>query len=113
MSRKEMQKRRRNTRGESLVEVIVSFSIVLLTLVTITAVVQLSIRLNNRAILRSEAMETAATRIEAGEYDAGQSQAATIGIQLEAGDPDPIVWNVNLHRADMFCYFAPVNTEGG
>ncbi len=113
--------RKRNGRkGETLIETIVSFAIVLLTLTTITAVVQLCIGLNNRAMTKAEALETGTTALESGALETAEGAGRLIlGPQYTeeaAAGGDIFVpfqqygyssGDVNLH------YFEPPASAGG
>lgn len=98
-------KRYRNSRGETLVETIVSFLVVLLTLVMITTVVQLCIRLNNRAMDKAKALETATDAIEQSvNIPAAKSGAMT----LTMPDGDSFTIPYNLYSGDLLTYFTPI-----
>ena len=58
--------RQNRAKGETLIETIISFSIVLLTLTVLTTIIQLSIRLNNRSADKSAEFEAACSAYESG-----------------------------------------------
>lgn len=94
-------RKRRSIKGETLIETIVSFAVVLLTLVTITAVVQLCIRLNNRAMEKAEALELAAAAIEEGA--AGAAERGQMRLTLPNGSTVTIP--IDVYRGELLSYF--------
>lgn len=99
------QRRKYHTKGETLVETIISFALVLLILTTVTAMVQVGIRLNERAAARAAALELACGAVEDGE-----GRDAPLGGELLITLPDKsrLSLPIRIYTADMLCWF-----EGG
>lgn len=107
-------RKRRQTKGETLVETIVSFAVVLLTLITITAVVQLCIRLNNRAMERAEALEEACASIERGEDGGIAPRSGALTLTVTEGDgTDVIVLPIEIFEGGPIGWFRPSEAGGG
>jgi hypothetical protein len=97
--------RRYHTKGETLVETIISFALVLLILTTVTAIVQVGIRLNGRAAERAAALELACAAVEDGE-----EKDAPLGGELLLTLPDKsqLSMPIRIYTTDMLIWF-----EGG
>lgn len=98
-----MQKR--HAKGETLVETIISFALILLLLTTVTAMVQVSIRLGSRAAERAADLELACAAIEDG---AGTDAPLSGELVLTLPDKSAVHMPVKIYTGDMLCWF-----EGG
>ena len=58
--------KQKRVKGETLIETIISFAVVLLTLTVLTTIVQLSIRMNNRSADNATELEVACSALESG-----------------------------------------------
>ena len=102
--------RKIDARGETLVETIVSFALLLLLLGIVGTVVAASIRLNNRAQAGAESLENACALIETG---GGEAQGGgTLAVSIAASQNGLVpAKNVNIpveiRSAEPLGYFAP------
>lgn len=98
------------TRGETLVETIVSFALLLLLLGIVGTVVAASIRLNNRAQAVAESLENACALIETGGGEARGSGALAVSIAASQNGLVPakdIRIPVGIRAAEPLGYFSP------
>ncbi|MEG0829303.1 MAG: prepilin-type N-terminal cleavage/methylation domain-containing protein [Anaerovoracaceae bacterium] len=102
---KPVKKLRGNNRGETLVEVIISFTIFLLILGGIVYIVKSSTSMSTEAKVKSQVIEDGATKVEAGESTKKDSGTMVIEIGGET-----ITTKIDIKSMDPFVYFAP---EGG
>lgn len=100
--------KKNNTRGETLVETIVSFSVILLLLFTITSIIRSAISMHNAAQASSAALELTCTEIES---DHGSLLGTgTLHIVFPVSDPamPDVDVEFNIKQQDQLFYF----TEG-
>lgn len=94
---------RMNKKGETLVETIVSFVIVIIALAAITALISSATTMNRKAQEKSDAIETAATKVE---QNAGADQGDG-ALTLTIGGK-PVEMAIKVKDADLFTYFSYV-----
>lgn len=102
--------RKMHTRGETLVEAIVAFALLLLLLGVVGTVVAASVRLNNRAQTDAEALENACALIETGGGGAQGSGALTVSVAASKNGLVPaahVSIPVEIRSAPPLSYFAP------
>lgn len=97
--------RKHHTKGETLVETIISFALILLVLTTVTAMVQVSIRLTGRAAERAAALELACAAIEDG---AGTGTPLEGELVLTLPDKSRLSMPIQIYTGDTLTWF-----EGG
>lgn len=107
--------RKKNNSGETLVESIIAFAVLLLILAAATAAMLGAIRLNKRAITVSRTLEEACSAVE---IDAGAAVAdAELTLMFDASAPEsfsglgPIA--VDFKSADPLWYFSPKGENDG
>lgn len=96
-----------NEKGETLVETIVSFVIVLIALAAITSMIRSSTAMNVKAKENSDKIEKAAVRVEQSD---GES-AGSSKMRIDFGDGAPVVIDLDVKKAEPFIFFIP--TSGG
>lgn len=105
-----LTKNSRRSCGETLVETIVSFSVLFLLLFTVTLLVKSAINMYNRAVVSSAALELTCTEIESNHGSI--KGAGTLHIRFPQ-DSDPALAEVSIdvtvRQQDDLIYF----TEGG
>ena len=102
--------RRINARGETLVETIVAFALLLMLLGIVGTVVAASGRLNNRAQAGAEALENACALIETGGGEKQGSGALAVSIAASQNGlvlATDISIPVEVRSAGPLNYFAP------
>ena len=107
---KRMKRKKIRQNGETLVETIVSFSVVLLVLTMITAVVRFAGRLNARTTENAAALEASCTAIEHGEHT-GETVQSTLELTLPDGTA--LSFPIDIYGTDLLTYFAARTQEGG
>ncbi|MCC2865976.1 type II secretion system GspH family protein [Anaerovorax odorimutans] len=97
---------RMNKKGETLVETIVSFVIVIIALGAITALISSATTMNRKAQEKSDKIEAAATKVEqnAGQDEAEGTLDVSIGGQI-------VAMEIKVKSADLFTYFTYVPGE--
>lgn len=106
--RQSVKKIRMNKKGETLVETIVSFVIVITALAAITAMINSATTMNRKAQEKSDTIEAAATKVEQNAGAAAGDGTLSInmdGTQLEIG--------IEVKNADLFTYFTYIPRKGG
>lgn len=95
-----------NSRGETLVEAIVSFALVLVVMLGVMAILQTAISLNRRASARMDELEadTAAIEADQGPLSSAQPDGELI---LDFGDTQ-IEVPVVLHEGDLLNAYMPI-----
>jgi len=102
--------RKPHTRGETLVETIVAFALLLLLLGVVGTVVGASVRLNNRAQADAEALENACALIETGGGEARGSGTLAVSVAASKNGLVPaanVDIPVEIRSAAPLNYFAP------
>ena len=90
---------RRGKKGETLVETIVSFAVVTLILVTITAVVRFAARVNALATERAAALESSCTAVE------HTGVATRSSMELTMPDGTTLSFPIDVYNTDVLTYF--------
>lgn len=93
---------RRAKKGETLVETIVSFAVVTLILVTITAVVRFAARVNALATERAAALENSCTAVEHGEHTGVATRSS---MELTMPDGTTLSFLIDVYNTDVLTYF--------
>lgn len=105
-----IKKQNSRSRGETLVETIVSFSVLFLLLFSVTLLVKSAINMHNRALASAAALELTCTEIESNHGTL--KGTGTLHIRFPEGS-DPAIAEVSVgitvRQQDELVYF----TEGG
>ena len=102
-------------RGETLVETVVSFSVLLIMLAMLATVMRSAARISNYAAERAAILEEDCTRVEQnmGVYSEGSAQSDTLTLtSIDPLDPQ-INIDIDVRSAEILHYFRTVNPGGG
>ena len=101
MERAQVRVKRSTSRGETMVETIVAFTVLLLMLATVTAMLRFALNANNKAAQRMDALEAAETAIEKGEG----TTAASDRLSVDMSGYDSVSIPIGIKESGELLYF--------
>lgn len=101
--------RGKSVKGETLIETIVSFAIVLMTMAVMTTIVQMSIRLNHRSAERAAELEERCSILEDGALGEG-THVLSSELVLTLPDNTTVLLPINVYSGDLLGWFAARDT---
>lgn len=107
--KRRIKDRLRSKKGETLVETVVSFVIVLVALSAITMLIHSATAMNAKAKENSDKIEAAAVKVE---QSAGKS-AGTGQMVLDFGSGTPVKIDIDVKTAEPFTFFTSVSGGDG
>lgn len=114
-----MRKKRGGSRGETLMETVVSFAVLLTMLAMLATVMQGAARMNQFAAQRAAILEADCTRVEqnTGRYDETGGAVSDTLTLTPTTETDPFGTHISIQldvrRCEILCYFSTVLTGGG
>ena len=108
-----MRKYGGNNRGETLVETMVAFTVLLIMLAMLGTVLRGAAKINQYAAQRAAVLEEDCTRVEQdmGRYDESTAARGTLTLTPQSPSVDPVSIQLDVRSCEILHYFSTA-TEG-